>query len=526
MMSTGNKVELVGVLPSCTARPCTDGLPLASDRATNNCSALTYQERCVEQCVEGYTGSTPNFLCGSDGSAQRDTNSVCRPEICNTQGLSALSHNCENVSYGESCYAYCPPGYVSDQPAVRLQCLGSNSTEPAISEEAQQVTFRGILPQCVAAECTYNLPWGEQYVHNCSNAVTGQHCLISCAVGWFGGMEIWSCQATGQMSGSYPSCQTTTYTTTRTITTTPPEATVVKATGSYVVQWTRQNATEENPIAELAVEQGIYGLLNATDLDLTLLSLAAVVDETNASSSWVDPLDALVPDRRLSDKEGRRLDLDEAVSILFNLELPTFNVTALTDKLQLIFQSDHIPVIQAALQNTGLQSLSNVRILAFTMDVAMGDQLRNITVSFTVEQVTDPVGYPIWALVLLFGLFLGLCLVCIVNALLQRRRNKPPPTESNTVGVNQVSTEEPAEDAFEAAPAESEVFDIDKMSPTSVRIEVYEEKQPEPPRTNETNETNETSEVHDVRETLKDSGVLSEGVTDSADPELMQEVDL
>ena len=37
-------MQLVGEMPSCTARPCTDGLPLASDRASNNCSSITFKE--------------------------------------------------------------------------------------------------------------------------------------------------------------------------------------------------------------------------------------------------------------------------------------------------------------------------------------------------------------------------------------------------------------------------------------------------------------------------------------------------
>ena len=37
-------MELLGQLPSCTASPCTEGLPLPSDRATNNCSELFFQD--------------------------------------------------------------------------------------------------------------------------------------------------------------------------------------------------------------------------------------------------------------------------------------------------------------------------------------------------------------------------------------------------------------------------------------------------------------------------------------------------
>lgn len=447
----GSTVQLVGDMPSCTARPCTDGLPLASDRASNNCSSITFKERCVEQCIEGYVGTTPNFVCESDGTAARDDSSFCRPEICNSGVLpSLLSHTCENVSYGENCYAYCPPGYVADQLAVRLRCLGASSTEPAISSlEAQEVTLRGSLPDCVAARCIYNLPWGDAYLHNCSSVVTGEHCLVSCAenAGWFGGVEIWTCKATGDLSGSYPSCQTTTQTMTRTTTTTLPQPTLVKATGGYLVEWTRENATEEEPIVEQAVYESIYSLLNvSTPLDLALLTLqvdvvpnVTFVDSNGTNETNMDEVEnrrlqnffessAEVESRRLQDFESLE-GLEEAVRILFNLEFPTFDVSIVVDELNSVFEKrkNHALLIEEAIRNTGLASLSSVRILGFYMVISSdsGDNVTEANLSYRVWVGNDPVPleeeFPLDILILVIALALVLCLICTFGIYCYRR---------------------------------------------------------------------------------------------------------
>eukprot|EP00435_Cladocopium_sp_Y103_P072316 s450_g39.t2 len=366
---TGSTVELLGQLPTCTASPCTEGLPLPSDRATNNCSELFFQESCVENCIEGYTGTTPHFVCASDGTATRDSNSFCRPEQCDSKVLpSLLLHTCENVSFGENCYAYCPPGYVADELAARLRCLGPSSSEPAVApSEEDSVTLRGTVPQCVASQCLYNLPWGERYVHNCSAVVTGQHCLVSCAEGWFGTVEVLTCQATGDLSGAYPACRTITQTTTRTMTVTQPEPVLVKGSGGYLVTWSQQNASQEHPIASLAVEQSLRWLLNATALDSTetadAVSVSVSVEEINGT--------------------------EDAADILFEIELPTQNATALLAQLIEIFEEkEHVLAVQAALRNTGLDSLWNASILEFFINISVSEN-ENLTadLAYVVPQV-------------------------------------------------------------------------------------------------------------------------------------------
>ena len=56
----GSTVQLVGDMPSCTARPCTDGLPLASDRASNNCSSITFKDGWIfSRVFPGWVEFTP-----------------------------------------------------------------------------------------------------------------------------------------------------------------------------------------------------------------------------------------------------------------------------------------------------------------------------------------------------------------------------------------------------------------------------------------------------------------------------------
>lgn len=394
---TGSSVELLGQLPSCTASPCTEGLPLPSDRATNNCSELFFQEKCIENCIEGYTGTTPHFVCASDGTATRDSNSFCRPEECDSKVLpSLLLHTCENVSFGENCYAYCPPGYVAEALATRLRCLGPSSSEPAVSpSEEDSVTLRGTVPQCVASQCLYNLPWGERYVHNCSAVVTGQHCLVSCAEGWFGTVEVLTCQATGDLSGAYPACRTITQTTTRTFTVTQPEPVVVKGSGGYLVAWSQQNASQEHPIASLAVEQSLRWLLNVTGLDVEDAALvSASVEELNGT--------------------------EDAADILFEIELPTQNATTLLAQLVEVFEEkQHVFAVQAALRNTGLDSLWNASILEFFVNFSVEDENLTADLAYVVPpqifaQAAPLEELPAEYLTLIIAASVIVCLCCTV----------------------------------------------------------------------------------------------------------------
>lgn len=412
---TGSAVELVGQLPSCTASPCTEGLPLPSDRATHNCSELFFQEKCIENCIEGYTGTTPHFVCASDGTATRDSNSFCRPEQCDSKVLpSLLLHTCENVSFGENCYAYCPPGYVAAELAARLRCLGPSSSEPAVAPSQENaVTLRGTVPQCVASQCLYNLPWGERYVHNCSAVVTGQHCLVSCAEGWFGGVEVLTCQATGDLSGAYPACRTITQTTTRTMTWTQPEPQMLKGSGGYLVQWRQQNASQEQPIVSLAVEQSLRDLLNGTAIDADAALVAASV-ELNGT--------------------------EDAADILFEIELPTQNATTLLAQLVEVFeQKEHAFAVQAALRNTGVDSLWNASILEFFVNFSVEDENLTAELAYVVPQMVAEDApleeLPAESLALITAASAIGCLCCTVAIVASVRYFRASPKEEPEVEV-------------------------------------------------------------------------------------------
>ena len=197
--------------------------------------------------------------------------------------------------------------------ATRLQCLGSSSSLPSIG--TQEVTLRGQLPDCAPARCTFNIPWEAQYLHNCSAAVTNQHCLVSCADGWFGSVEAFQCQATGDLSGVYPNCQTTTKTTTWTVTSTDGTE-LILATGTYLVQWADRNASQEESAA--LVEQTLFEYLNATE-HMVDLSISVQANSTV-----------------------------ELVEFNFELQLRTSNASKTLESLyQLIASRDHAFLVQA-----------------------------------------------------------------------------------------------------------------------------------------------------------------------------------
>ncbi|CAJ1412356.1 unnamed protein product [Effrenium voratum] len=234
----GEDPKLLGPMPACRPVVCSLGLPQPSSRALDNCSSLYAGETCVQECNQGYEGNLVSYHCGADSIATSSSTPECRLERCDWSVIpSFLMHTCENVTYGSSCFAYCPPGYISDDnPATRLDCAGPAVLLPALST-AEDITLRGFLPFCEPATCRYNIPWETQYVHNCTyTEVTGRHCLVSCGDGWNGGYEALVCQANGELAGQYPTCTrtTTTVTSTRTQTTTAPYLHVEEATGHLI----------------------------------------------------------------------------------------------------------------------------------------------------------------------------------------------------------------------------------------------------------------------------------------------------
>jgi len=222
----------------------------------------------------------------------------------------------------------------------------------------------------------------------------------------------------------------------------------VKATGGYLVEWTRENATEEEPIVEQAVYESIYSLLNvSTTLDLALLTLqvdvvpnVTFVEDTHGTNETNETNE--VENRRLQnffesseEVESRRLQnfeslegLEEvqAVRILFNLEFPTFDVSMVIDELNSVFENrNHASPIEEALRNTGLASLSSVRILGFFMVIASGDNVTEANLSYRVPLGNDPIvpleEFPLDILILLIALALVVCLICTFGIYCYRR---------------------------------------------------------------------------------------------------------
>ena len=104
---TGN---IEGTLPSCTAKPCSNTVPAAY---ISTCNGITTDGTCTVSCQEGMIPNSAVMTCHATG-ALVGTLPECLPAKCSlTPSLQATSiaHNCENVSFGQSCSVSCASGF-------------------------------------------------------------------------------------------------------------------------------------------------------------------------------------------------------------------------------------------------------------------------------------------------------------------------------------------------------------------------------------------------------------------------------
>lgn len=106
-----------------------------------------------------------------------------------------IKQDCLGKASGESCIVECGDGYnISGSPSVYTCAASSLYTGPG-------------LPTCEPQACTTNFPDGLGVVHNCSGAVTGGFCTARCRSGYAGTATQLSCQSTGELNGTSPSCE-------------------------------------------------------------------------------------------------------------------------------------------------------------------------------------------------------------------------------------------------------------------------------------------------------------------------------
>lgn len=216
----GTALQLQGTLPSCVPQPCSSGLPVNNSEVVSDCEGVRTGESCHQYCAMGYENTTEeaNFVCQTSGQAGLASSQTtqCQPISCegNSMNFSLVQHSCQGTVYSRTCYASCIQGY-SATPEQWL--CGDTSMGPELGFQVYKgITLRGVVPSCVASPCEFNLPVGVQYSHNCTGVTTGSSCLVQCADGWDGMMEVLTCGTDAALSGSFPSCNPVTSTRTAT----------------------------------------------------------------------------------------------------------------------------------------------------------------------------------------------------------------------------------------------------------------------------------------------------------------------
>ncbi|CAE7435457.1 CSMD3 [Symbiodinium sp. CCMP2592] len=220
----GSRVSLSGVLPVCEAVTCPGLTP--SNAFTDNCSNLPAGEFCERGCARGFrpagSGSVERYNCSLDGGLNSDGAEIrCQPVSCSTDfEIPHVVHTCAGVLAGQSCFAYCSPGYGVPLPEVALPWQGfarlwqvlpwnCSADDSPVVRDAPLIDgygLRGRVPECVPQICAYNIPFGPQFSHDCQGIVTDQSCNVSCAAGFAGPSVTWSCGTDGVLNGTYPTC--------------------------------------------------------------------------------------------------------------------------------------------------------------------------------------------------------------------------------------------------------------------------------------------------------------------------------
>eukprot|EP00927_Polykrikos_kofoidii_P058419 TRINITY_DN5292_c0_g1_i2.p1 TRINITY_DN5292_c0_g1~~TRINITY_DN5292_c0_g1_i2.p1 ORF type:complete len:1627 (+),score=208.47 TRINITY_DN5292_c0_g1_i2:341-4882(+) len=188
---------LNGSVPTCSPLPCVYNEPTGID-LVSNCTSVKTGETCVVTCRNGYqlaSGETPeSFSCGATrefiGNLPR-----CEPEICESLLLSAeYSHSCAGKATGDSCHVGCADGWIVNGSASIYRCTASG--------------FDGSLPTCQASRCTEGVPVDADIraERSCGELTTGSNCTVSCADGFVGNSQTFTCATSGSLEGSLPNC--------------------------------------------------------------------------------------------------------------------------------------------------------------------------------------------------------------------------------------------------------------------------------------------------------------------------------
>ena len=172
-----------GELPFCQPATC----ETLSDDATlvSKCSSAATGESCNIACRPGFYQNSSALTCDVTGNLVGQL-PICRPKTCAADPVlfsTMYDHNCVALPVGRSCSVVCAGGYESDEgeQGEQWQCALNDANQ----SEDSELVLTGRLPSCRPAACHSGYPLQTAAArNNCTQMLTGQICVQSCADGY------------------------------------------------------------------------------------------------------------------------------------------------------------------------------------------------------------------------------------------------------------------------------------------------------------------------------------------------------
>ena len=176
----------------CVAAKCRTVTNAAPHQNHTDCFGKLTGETCTVGCNTGYrvasSSAAVELVCGSDGSFEDTSNTVCEPYACDggptNPGVFIDHAACNAMATGATCAPVCDAGYRAEAPAVALTPFNLSCAEVDGAGSARKYTDPHNT-YCVPAACTAgptNAPPLAQF-ELCNARVTGETCTPSCQAG-------------------------------------------------------------------------------------------------------------------------------------------------------------------------------------------------------------------------------------------------------------------------------------------------------------------------------------------------------
>ncbi len=96
-------------------------------------------------------------------------------------------------------------GIITEQTCT-ASCATGYSGSPQTYTCSANRWFYGATPTCTAQQCTSGQPTGAHITLDCAGKTTGQICTASCGAGYAGSPQTFSCETSNTFSGTNPTC--------------------------------------------------------------------------------------------------------------------------------------------------------------------------------------------------------------------------------------------------------------------------------------------------------------------------------